>query len=190
MTPSKEDLLAIVRKYYNSSRDFLSTSEPSLEEDRRQALWSQRIENMDPWKAFRATLKSELPNFITGETGSTSDGGLRCMVYPPKESRSPTSNWIVVGCVSILAPVYFVYGVECDYINGRLQNHRASFEPPPPSMAFPAQVVARAIETTFGFSAVSREIAETPVPLLAGLREPPETTLFHVLFTNEPSSIP
>ncbi|EPX58441.1 hypothetical protein D187_003913 [Cystobacter fuscus DSM 2262] len=42
----------------------------------------------------------------------------------------------------------------------------------------------------FGFSAVSREIAETPVPLFAGLIEPPETTLFHTLFTNAPSSIP
>jgi hypothetical protein len=190
MIPSKEDLITIVRNYYNSSNDFHFTLATSPEENRRQALWTQRIENMGSWKAFRAKLRSELPNFITGETGSTADGGLRCMVYPPKESRAPTSNWIVVGCVSILAPVYFVYGVECDYIDDRLQNPKATFEQPPPSMAFPAQVVARTIETTFGFSAVPREIAETPVPLFAGLLEPPETTLFHTLFTSAPRSIP
>ncbi|WNG20735.1 hypothetical protein [Cystobacter fuscus] len=145
---------------------------------------------MSSWKAFRIELRSALPNFITGDTGSTGDGGLRCMVYPLKESRAPSSNWIVLGCVSILAPVYFVYGVECDYINGRLQNHRASFEQPPLNMAFPAQVVARKIETTFGFSAIPREIAETPVPLFVGWREPSEATLFHALFTSDPSIIP
>ena len=190
MSPSKEDLIKVVWNYYNSSDSFLFTLEPSPEESRRQALWSVRIENMDSWKAFRARLRSELPGFITGETGSTADGGLRCIVYPPKESMAPTSNWVVVGCVSILAPVYFVYGVECDHIDGRLQNPRVSFELPPPSMAFPAQVIARTIETMFGYSAVPREIAETPVPLFAGLLEPPKTTLFHTLFTSAPHSIP
>ncbi|MFY0582940.1 hypothetical protein ACN28S_59405 [Cystobacter fuscus] len=92
--------------------------------------------------------------------------------------------------MSILAPVYFVYGVECGFLDDGLPGHKASFEQPPPSMAFPAQVVARMIETTFGFSAVPREIAETPVPLFAGAREPPETTLFHALFTSDPEIIP
>ncbi|ATB29762.1 hypothetical protein MEBOL_003217 [Melittangium boletus DSM 14713] len=145
---------------------------------------------MGSWYSFRDKLSEALPNFITGETGSTSDGALRCIVYPPEAARVPTSNWIVVGCVSILAPVYFVYGVECDYADGRLQNPRASFERPPSSMDFPAQMVARTIEMAFGYSAVPRDIAETPVPLFAGLLEPPKTTLFHALFTNEPSSIP
>jgi hypothetical protein len=46
------------------------------------------------------------------------------------------------------------------------------------------------IEASFGFSAVSREVAETPVHLFAGLLEPPKTTLFHTLFTSAPNSIP
>jgi hypothetical protein len=190
MTPSREELLAVVRKYYESSNEFLYTSETSPETKRRHALWTQRIENMGPWKAFRARLRSELPKFNTGETGSTADGALRCMVYPLKDLSPPTSNWVVVGCVSILAPVYFVYGVEYDYIDGRLQNHKASFEQPPPSMVLPAQVVAKTIETTFGFSAVPHEIAETPVPLFVNWREPSEATLFHALFTSDPSIIP
>jgi hypothetical protein len=190
MPPSKEDLIAIVRQYYDSSNAFLSTSEPSPETKRRQALWTQWTDNMEHWKAFRARLKSELPNHDTGATYSAHDGGPRCMIYPPKESLAPSSNWVVVGCISLLAPVYFVYGVKCDYAKDHFHNDRASFEPTPPYMLLPAQVVARTIEAMFGFSAIPRELAETPVPLYAGLIEPPQTTLFHTLFTNDPSSIP
>lgn len=188
--PSKDDLLIIVRNYYDSSSKFLYTQETSPATKRLHALWTQRLENMEPWNAFLDKLESELPTFIIGDTFSTSDGGPRCLVYSPKESRSPTANWVVVGCISLLAPVYTVYGVECDYTDGGLRNEKASFAQPPPNMALPAQIVARMIETTFGFSAVSREVAETPVPLFVGGREPSEATLFHALFTSDPSIIP
>ena len=190
MLPSQEDLLAIVRKYYDSSNAFMFTTEPSPETKRHDEIWKQWIAHMEPWYAFREGLRSELPTYVIGETYPSMDGGPRCMVYLPKESWSPQSNWDVVGCVSLLAPVYFVYGVEWDHIDGRRQNFRASFEQPPPGMAWPAQVVARAIEKIFGFSACPRELVETPVPLYAGLVEPPETTLFHTLFTSAPSNIP
>ena len=162
----------------------------SPEAKRLAETWQQWIANMGPWKAFKAELRSALPTYIIGETYPSMDGGPRCIVYLPKESWSPNFNWDVVGCVSLLAPVYFVYGVEWDYIDGHRQNFRASFEQPPPSMRLPAQVIAMEIEKMFGFSAFPRELAETPVPLYAGLREPHETTLFHTLFTSAPSSIP
>jgi hypothetical protein len=190
MNPSKEDLIATVWKYYDSTNEFLFTAKTSPETKRRQALWKQWIANMDSWYAFRAELRSALPNYIIGETYPSADGGPRCMIYMPEESWSPQANWDVVGCVSLLEPVYFVYGVEWDYIDGRRQNFRASFEQPPPSMAWPAQVIARAIEKMFGFSAFPRELADTPVPLYAGSLEPHETTLFHTLFTSDPSNIP
>jgi hypothetical protein len=94
---------------------------------RRQAVWTRWIENRGPWSAFRARLRSELPkHYSTGETYATDDGALRCLVYLPRELRTPTSNWVVVGCVSLLAPVYFVYGVEYDQLGDRLLNHRSS----------------------------------------------------------------
>jgi len=188
--PSPEELIRIVQGHYNSSNAFLFTTEPTSEETRRQGVWSKWIENMAPWRRFRAQLKGELPNYIIGETYSSSDGGPRCIVYPPEDSRTLNSNWIVVGCVSLLAPVYFVYGAECDYAEGSLRNIKASFEPPSANMSLPARIVARMIEASFGFSAVSREVAETPVHLFAGLLEPPKTTLFHTLFTSAPNSIP
>lgn len=189
-TPSKDDLFDIARNYYDSNSRFLYTPKTSPATKRLHALWTQWLENMEPWNAFLDELESELPSLIIGDTFSTSDGGPRCLIYPQKESRSPASNWVVVGCVSLLAPVYIVYGVECDAADGGLRKEQASFAQPPPHMALPAQVVARRIETTFGFSAVSREIAETPVPLFVGGREPSEATLFHALFTSDPSIIP
>lgn len=189
-TPSRDDLLAIVRNYYDPTNKFLYTPEASQETKRLQALWTQWLENMGPWHDFLDGLEGELPDFIVGDTLSTSDGGPRCLVYPPKKSRPSTGNWVVVGCVSLLAPVYMVYGVERDEVDGGLRHEKARFGHPPPGMSLPAHAVARKIETTFGFSAVSREIAETPVPLFVGGREPSEATLFHALFTSDPSTIP
>ena len=48
----------------------------------------------------------------------------------------------------------------------------------------------REIEAAYGYSKVSREVAQTPVPLFVEWKEPPESTLFHAIFTNEPTSIP
>lgn len=190
MSLLKKDLMNVVQQYYDASGELHVASRPSLATERLTALWEQWIEERSAWTELRRQLKSELPGHDIGETYSTHDGGPRCLIYPPKESRTPTGNWIVVGCISLLAPVYFVYGVECDFLEGRLRNDKASFEHPPVEMAFAAQVVARKIEATFGFSELARDIAATPVALFAGNMEPPDTTLFHVLFTNAPSRIP
>ena len=139
MPPSKEELIAIVRQYHESSNAFLFTTELSPETKRRQALWTHWVANMAPWRAFKAALRSALPHYNFGEMFPSDDGGPSCTIRPPKESMSPTSNWAVVGCISLLAPVYFVYGVTYDYIDGRVGNQKASFEPPPPSMVLPTQ---------------------------------------------------
>jgi hypothetical protein len=103
----------------------------------------------------------------------------------------PPFDWAIVGCVSILAPLYIVYGVEYGRVGNRKRlNPRLRFEPFPPEMRHPAEVIARKIEESFGVGKLSRESAETPVPLFVQWVEPPETTLFHALFTNEPSNVP
>lgn len=189
--PSRDDLITIVRNYYDSSNELLYTTETSPATQRLHALWTRWLENVAHWNAFLDELESELSTFIIGDTLSTGDGGPRCLVYPPKVVGSPNENWVVVGCVSLLAPVYMVYGVERGHADGDLRtNKKASFAQPPPSMALPAQVVARRIEAAFGVSAISRELAKTPVPLFVGSLEPSEATLFHALFTSDPSIIP
>ena len=190
MTLSKEQLLSVVHEYWDSSNEFLVRQEASPKRRKLDALWDEKLKSLDLWSAFLRVLRSELPGYVVGSMVTPIDASFRCVVYPDKDSRPPSSCWVVVGCVSILAPVYILYGVECEYEGGRLRNHKASLEQPPPDMAFPASVVARKIEATFGCSVVPREIAETPVPLFIEFKAPPETTLFHALFTSEPSSIP
>ncbi len=102
----------------------------------------------------------------------------------------PPFDWMVVGCLSILAPIYIVYAVEYGRVETKRLNPRLRFEPFPPERQAVADVLSRKIEARFGASKLPRELAETPVPLYAQWVEPPETTLFHVLFTNEPDNVP
>lgn len=190
MLPSKEELVAAVREFYDSTNDFLFTTEPSHATRRRFERWDQWIDSRGPWYLFRDELDSALPDYSFGETYCSADGGPRCIVYGPEDSRSSRPDWSVVGCVSLLAPVYFVHGVEWELDGGRRRNTRTLFDPLPPHMARPAQAVAQAIEKMLGLSAFPRDWVETPVSLYAGLLEPSQTNLFHALFTNEPTSIP
>jgi hypothetical protein len=97
---------------------------------------------------------------------------------------------VVVGCVSILAPVYTVYGVRFEYGETTRVLREVTFDPRRPEIRAPAEVITERIEAVFGFSALPREFAETPVPLFVQWKQPPDTTLFHALFTNEPGSLP
>ncbi|MBM7118371.1 hypothetical protein [Archangium primigenium] len=190
MPPSKEDLISIVQKHYDSTNAFMFTTGLTPEAKRLDSAWKKWIQNRAPWHAFRYELSRALPSHIIGETYPSMDGGPRCIVYQPRASWTARSNWDVVGCVSLLAPVYFVYGVQWDYIDGVRQNFSANFGQPPPIMAEPVQVMTKSIEKTFGFEVIPPELANTPVALYAGLLEPHETTLFHTLFTNESHNIP
>jgi hypothetical protein len=186
---SAEDLINVVRNYYDTTSNFHFTLETSRETKRRQAMWTQWIAHMEPWLAFRGELGSKLPEHVIGETYSSHDGGPRCIIYPPDNLHPPASDWTIVGCLSLLAPVYFVYGLKRDRrINAR--RYKVSFEPPPPYMNLPAQIIARTLETSFRVSAVPRAVADTPVHLFVGNLAPPKTTLFHALFTDEPETIP
>lgn len=186
---SAEELIEVVRQYYGSTNNFHFTPEISPAADRRQTLWTRWIAHMEPWLAFREEIGSKLPGHVIGETYSSHDGGPRCIIYPPDDTQTPSSDWTVVGCLSLLAPVYFVYGLERDR-RIKAQRYTVSFEPPPPHMSLSAQLIAQTIERSFGVSAVTRAVADTPVHLFVGSLEPPKTTLFHALFTDEPETIP
>ena len=95
-----------------------------------------------------------------------------------------------MGCVSILAPIYTVYAMQYVLRKDQRTGRRLLFEPLPPPMQSVADVISTRIEETFGYSKLPREIAETPIPLFVQWVEPPETTLFHALFTNEPDNVP
>ena len=189
MPLSVEHLLSVARNYWRADKAYHSRTDTSPENERRGALWKEELKKLDQWRAFLRDLKQELPGFTIGDATATCDVCFRCVAYAPAAKEQPQMEWAVVGCVSILAPVYTVYGAVFEQILAERIEHVA-FEPLPPEMRGPAVLIARKIETRFGVSALPREIAKTPVPLIVEPQEPPHTTLFHALFTGEPESIP
>ena len=190
MPPTREELIEIAKRYWSSEPDVYEREEYSPESLRLYELWEQELAKIGQWWAFLKELRSELPGYIIGDGTATPDACFRCVAYLPQQPASPARDWVVVGCVSILAPVYTVYAVQFEYGETTRVCRVVDFDARRPEIRAPAEVIARRIEATFGVSALPREIAETPVPLYVEWKRPPETTLFHALFTNEPERLP
>ncbi|OJT25716.1 hypothetical protein BO221_07615 [Archangium sp. Cb G35] len=197
MSISAEYLLSVARNYWRSDHEFDGKLERSPELERFQGLWEEKLEKIDEWWVLHDKLRAVLPHLNIGDATATVDACFRCLVYadPQLVSEDPEDElrsrcWAVVGCVSILAPVYTVYGVQYDYRGREWIARRVFFDPLPPEMRAPSEIVARKLEELFGVEALPREIAETRIPLIVQRREPPDTTLFHALFTSRPESVP
>ena len=186
MRTSREDLLSIVRNYWRADKTYDYTPGRPPERISLDARWKGELAKLDEWFAFLDELRRELPEFRVGDATAPPDGAFRCMAF-----TNPSSLYFkVVGCKSILAPVYTMYGVHYEKVGRQRRTVRVSFEPLPEEMRHPAEVIARKLETTFGVEALPRELADTPIPLIVDSVEPPRTTLFHALFTSEPDSLP
>jgi hypothetical protein len=185
-----EDLLTIARNYWPSTQDAYLKQEVSPEVARLQGLWEQELGKLDRWWGFLADLEKALPGFKIGDATATRDACFRCVAYPPGDTPSPTSRWVAVGCVSILAPVYTVYGVQLEYRGKERIGQKASLGPLPPETSHAADIIAQKLEAMSGATALPREWAQTRVPLFVEFKAPPETTLLNALFTSTPESIP
>jgi hypothetical protein len=190
MKLSAEQLLAIVRGYWPSEDlDVYCGFKRTPELERFDELWKREVENLDRWRTFLASFRAELPGFTLSDITAPVDASFRCGAYAKADRQQPHREWVVVGCLSILAPVYTVYGVQYTD-DGKTRSHEVFFEPLPPEMRAPAELIASRIEARFEASALPREIAETPIPLYVEPRKPPETTLFHALFIGDPERVP
>ncbi|WP_257447191.1 hypothetical protein [Archangium lipolyticum] len=187
MAPSSEQLLSVARNYWPSSNEHYLEGEASPEIERLRERWEQELKKIDRWWSFLKELESELPEFTIGDATATVNASFRCIAYSGKDVPK---RFAVVGCVSILAPVCTVYGLEFEDFEGTRTVHRIWFDPLPAEMQSPARVISRKLETTFGVSALPREIADIPVPLFVEWKEPPDTTLFHALFSSKPERVP
>lgn len=190
MPLSFEDLMAVARNYWPSSRDTYLKQEVSPELRRLQALWELKLPGLDQWWAFLEELERALPGFKLGDATATRDACFRCVAYTPDTASPPQSRWVAVGCLSILAPVSFVYGVHLEYRGTERISQKASFGPLPPETSRVADMMARKLESTFGATTLPRDLAQRRVPLYVEFKEPPETLLVHALFTSSPESMP
>ncbi|MCP3136867.1 hypothetical protein [Pyxidicoccus xibeiensis] len=190
MPSSLEDLLAIARNYWPSTQDAYLKQEVSPEVGQLQRLWEQELGRIDRWWSFLRDLESALPGFTVGDATATRDACFRCVAYPPGSIPPARLRWAAVGCLSILAPVYTVHGVQLEYRGAERIGQKALLGPQPSETAHAAAVIARRLETMFGVTALPRELAQARVPLFVEFKEPPETLLMHALFTSSPESVP
>ncbi|QSQ21263.1 hypothetical protein JY651_39740 [Pyxidicoccus parkwayensis] len=190
MLLTSEDLLTVARNYWPSTRDAYLEQEASPELKRLQALWEQTLPGLDRWWSFLSELETALPDFKLSDVTATRDACFRCVAYPRNTSSYSQSRWAAVGCLSILAPVCFVYGVQLEYRGTERISQRASFGPLPPETAHVADLMAQKMESNFRATSLPRELTQTRVPLFVEFKEPPETMLVHALFTSSPESIP
>ena len=190
MALSTEQLLSIAREYWPANKNLHSRLEDSPEVQRFQSRWREELERMDQWRAFLRALGEELPGVTIGDATTPRDACFRCAAYPEADRKPPSFEQVIVGCVSILAPVYTLYGVQFEYNGAEVMSEKVFYEPLPPEMHSPAEIIAKNIEATFRVRALPREVAETPIALAVGSREPPDTTLFHALFTSQPERVP
>jgi hypothetical protein len=145
MKPSAEQLLAIVRNYWPSEDlDVYCGFKRTPEVERFEELWERELKKIDRWRAFLASFRAELPEFTLSDITAPVDASFRCGAYPKADPQQTQREWVVVGCLSILAPVYTVYGVQYTY-DGKKRSHELFFEPLPPEMRAPADVIANRI---------------------------------------------
>jgi hypothetical protein len=191
MRLSVEELLARVRPYWPATDEYSWRQERSPERERLDAYWMEEWRRRrDEWRGFRAELQQDLPRYKVYNATSPSDAGFRCSIYLPARRRRYPRVQLVVGCMSMLAPVYMIYGLQYDYRHSLSSNDRLFFGELPAVMLKPAKALARRLESRFGVTALPPELAATPVPFYVDLQVPPHATLFHALFTSEPTSIP
>jgi hypothetical protein len=185
-----EHLLSIARNYWPADMETYLRPDTSIVYARLQELWARELMKMEQWRAFLGDLERDLPDFTIGNATAPGDGSFRCAAYFREGRTPPGLEWVVVGCVSVLAPVYTVYGVESEYRGKKRIRDTVLHEPLPPDMRTAAEVMSRRISATFDVQALPRELAETRIPLIVDPVMPPDTTLFHALFISKPERVP
>lgn len=190
MPLTAHQLLEVARNYRDTTKDYYLRQEASPQHERIEALWKQELLKIDRWHGFLRALGQDLPGFTLGDGTAPLSPCFRCVAYPARSYPHPTVPWAVVGCVSILAPVYALYGVAFELEGSVRKKSTVHFVPLPASMEAVARSIGQRLEAEFQVTELSRELARTPVPLFVESKEPPETTLFDALFTDRPEVIP
>jgi len=128
MTLTVEHLLSIARRYWPSDKEKYLHPESSPEVARFYALWEEELQKMERWGSFVRALNRNLPGFTLGNVTAPVDACFRCAAYPEKDFERPGFRWVVVGCLSILAPVYTLYGVQYTYSDTKRIGHKVFFD--------------------------------------------------------------
>jgi len=187
-TLSAEQLVEAIRPYYRADRDYEMQEDASPEDHRLNHFWHEVHERDGArWDVVIDAIEREHPEYRLGHI-TNSDPCFKVSVYDEMfESAGREVEFVTVGCMSMIAPVYTVYCVRWLSIKGVHIFSEALYEPLPPRVRRPTEVIARAIEAEFKVTRLPRELAETFIPFNVRDRDVGETNLFHALFTPDPA---
>ncbi|RKH14262.1 hypothetical protein D7V97_03525 [Corallococcus sp. CA053C] len=189
MLPSTAELLAIARHFWPAPGPG-DSDETSPEYVRLFKRWDEAIQDLPQWHGFLEHLDTLLPGFTLGDGTGPTRVSFRCVAYPAKGIPMPPIPWAVVGCMSILAPVFTVYGISFEYQGRKRSKAQLHLDPLPEAMTGTARLIAQELKARYNVSELPREVAATPVPVVVEWTRPPQTTLFDALFDSEPTSVP
>ncbi|MFE8603334.1 hypothetical protein [Archangium violaceum] len=190
------ELMEVCRQYYPAGRTLDDHEHAASPEWHRfHARWHEAMADRSRWLTLRGALEEAFPGISVGDaTAYTHDGGYRCCVYSIEpQDKADGVSWEVVGCVSLLAPLYFVYGTQHRYRAGRRESPAVALflESLPEALTSSASKVTRAIESVFGYQPLPVQWVSVPIPgLCLDHFEPGRATLFRALFTLEPALLP
>ena len=193
MPLSLDQLVAIARNYWPTpgKREQDSSLEFSPEALRLHELWEQKLKDIARWWTVLDELRNELPGFVIGDATATPDACFRCVAHPSGASSTSAPYWSVVGCLSIIAPVHTVYGVQFTRHERARVFEGFDFELGRAETRAPAHAMARRFELGFGSQLLpAAQSARVQVDLEVQGKRPPDTLLLHALFTNEPENLP
>jgi hypothetical protein len=188
-----QELIARASHYWPADFEWHARGERPPEIDRLFDLYKQEWPKRGAqWLALVEDLRQQLPGYSIYNSTVPSDPSFRFTLRPPKDQLRPRLEQMVVGCLSLIAPVYSVYGLEHEYRSRKwlgISDDRLFLDELPPELREPASVVARRVEARFGVERLTPDVAATPVPLYVDLKFPPHATLFHALMSSHPDSV-
>jgi hypothetical protein len=169
---SARALIALAHRYYPAN--LLSEDDPryraSSEYERLTVLRRDEWANSGPWNAFVARLREEfsasnvwdLPYLLY-------EPSRYCRVRLPGTGLTPGEGELkeVVCMLSVLAPVYCIFGSHQRSENRRTVWNEMHFPPLPPEYQQLETRCATLIESTFGVTRLPNDILFVPVPDLS-----------------------
>jgi hypothetical protein len=193
-----QQLLHSIRQYYPAGfphelDPHTQTPPPyqlTPEFQRWQAAWTRFIEEEpQPWERILEGLETELPGHeFGGHTPAYHSACYFALLYrrtPPSGGQEGYRLVRVAGAVSLIAPVYLVYGT-LEWVSPRpapLPKPQL-FLRPTEEMRSDAALMARRIEAVLGYHPFPLELAEVPVPdvRVYHLHHDEQPTLLSALF--------
>ena len=114
------------------------------------------------WSDFVQKLKQEFPGCgVWNKTRPQSDPCYSCQIYlPGVDTTGPPPHDAVVCLLSLLAPVYTIYG----YHGAPGDDYWTRFPPLPEPFQDHERRLATLIEAEFGFTRLDKDVLLTPIP--------------------------